>query len=92
MAVTVKIPAPLRRLTDGQREVTTSATSVAECIELLGIQFPGLKDRICEEDGSVRRFVNIYVRGEDIRFGAGLTTPLKDGDDVSIVPAASGGA
>lgn len=91
MAATVRIPAPLRRLTDGKREVPTDAATVGECIEQLGQAFPGLRDRICEEDGSVRRFVNIYVRGEDIRFGSGLATPLRDGDDVSIVPAASGG-
>ncbi|MGH2461590.1 MAG: ubiquitin-like small modifier protein 1 [Chloroflexota bacterium] len=91
MAVTVKIPAPLRRLTDGQREVSTDAATVGECIDSLGEAFPGLKDRICEADGSVRRFVNIYVRGEDIRFSNGLATALRDGDDVSIVPAASGG-
>lgn len=92
MAITVKIPAPLRRLTDGQREVRTEAGTVAECIQQLGETFPGLKDRLCEDDGSVRRFINIYVRGEDIRFGGGLQTALKDGDDVSIVPAASGGS
>jgi molybdopterin synthase sulfur carrier subunit len=91
MAIIVKIPAPLRRVTDGQREVSTEAATVGECIERLAQAYPGLKDRICEEDGSIRRFVNIYVRGEDIRFGNGLQTPLKDGDDVSIVPAASGG-
>ncbi len=91
MAVIVKIPAPLRRLTDGQREVATDAATVGECIERLGQAYPGLKDRICEADGTVRRFVNIYVRGEDIRFSNGLETPLRDGDDVSIVPAASGG-
>ena len=91
MAIVVKIPAPLRRLTEGNREVSTSAATVGECLEILGQQFPGLKDRICEEDGSVRRFVNIYVRGEDIRFAQGLATALRDGDDVSIVPAASGG-
>jgi len=91
MAITVRIPAPLRRLTEGNREVSTDAATVGECIDWLGETFPGLKDRICEEDGSVRRFVNIYVRGEDIRFVNGLATPLRDGDDVSIVPAASGG-
>jgi molybdopterin synthase sulfur carrier subunit len=92
MAVRVKIPAPLRRLTEGQREVDTDATTVAECLTRLGETFPGLRDRLCEEDGSVRRFINIYVKGEDIRFGAGLATALRDGDEVSIVPAASGGA
>lgn len=91
MSVTVKIPAPLRRLTEGQREVSTEAATVAECLEWLGTSYPGLKDRLCEEDGSVRRFINIYVRGEDIRFGDGLATSLREGDDVAIVPAASGG-
>lgn len=91
MAVIVKIPAPLRRLTEGQREVSTDASTVGECIERLAQTYPGLKDRICEDDGSIRRFVNIYVRGEDIRFSNGLATALRDGDDVSIVPAASGG-
>ncbi len=92
MAVVVKIPSPLRRLTDGKREVATEASTVGECLQRLVEAFPGLQDRLCEEDGSVRRFINIYVRGEDIRFGAGLATPLRDGDDVSIVPAASGGS
>ncbi|HLG50148.1 MAG: MoaD/ThiS family protein [Chloroflexi bacterium] len=91
MPVTVRIPAPLRRLTDGQREVLVEAPTVAACLERLAEAYPGLKERICEADGSVRRFVNIYVRGEDIRFSQGLDTPLHDGDDVSIVPAASGG-
>jgi molybdopterin synthase sulfur carrier subunit len=92
MAATVKIPAPLRRLTEGQREFATTATTVAECIQQLTTAYPGLQERLCEEDGSVRRFINIYVRGEDIRFGDGLGTTIHDGDDVSIVPAASGGA
>ena len=91
MAVVIKIPAPLRSLTGGQREVSTSAATVGECLDYLGTTFPGLSDRIREQDGSVRRFVNIYVKGEDIRFGAGLETLLRDGDDVSIIPAASGG-
>ena len=91
MSITVKIPAPLRRMTDGQREVTTNATTVAEALTDIGQSYPGLRDRICDPDGSLRRFVNIYVRGEDIRFGQGLATQLKDGDDMSIVPAASGG-
>ena len=91
MEVVVKIPAPLRRLTDGQREFHTEAGTVAECLERLSQAYPGMKDRLCEEDGSVRRFINIYVRGEDIRFSNGLDTALRDGDDVSIVPAASGG-
>jgi molybdopterin synthase sulfur carrier subunit len=92
MTATVKIPAPLRRLTDGKREVSTAASTVADCLKQLTQDFPGLQERLCEDDGSVRRFINIYVQGEDIRFGAGLETAIHDGDDVSIVPAASGGA
>jgi len=91
MAVVIRIPAPLRRLTNGQAQLRTDVATVADCITYLGETFPGLRERLCEEDGSVRRFINIYVRGEDIRFGKGLETALKDGDDVSIVPAASGG-
>lgn len=91
MAATIKIPAPLRRMTEGKREVTTEATTVGDCLKELAAAFPGLQERMLEEDGTVRRFINIYVRGEDIRFGAGLETTLRDGDDVSIVPAASGG-
>lgn len=91
MAATVKIPAPLRRMTDGKREVSTDALTVGDCLKELAATFPGLQERMLEEDGSVRRFINIYVRGEDIRFGAGLGTILNDGDDVSIIPAASGG-
>ena len=92
MAATVKIPAPLRRVTNGQREITTDAATVGDCLKELVATFPELQARLCEDDGSVRRFINIYVRGEDIRFGAGLDTALRDGDDVSIVPAASGGS
>jgi molybdopterin synthase sulfur carrier subunit len=92
MSVIVKIPAPMRRLTNGQPKVNLQAGTVGECLTQLGQEFPGLRERICEDDGSVRQFVNIFVRGEDIRFGAGLATSLKDGDDVSIVPAASGGS
>ncbi len=92
MSAIVKIPAPLRRFSDGQREVPTSAATVGAALTELTTNYPGLRDRICDADGSLRRFVNIYVRGEDIRFGQGLETQLKDGDDVSIIPAASGGS
>ncbi len=92
MAVVIKIPAPMRSYTDGQREVRAEATTVADCISYLTASYPALRERLCEEDGSVRRFINIFVNGEDIRFGQGLETALRDGADVvSIVPAASGG-
>ena len=91
MSVLVKIPAPLRRQTDGEREARIEASSVADCLGALTQKYPGLQERLFEDDGTVRKFINIYVKGEDIRFGAGLATTLRDGDDVSIVPAASGG-
>jgi len=91
MSVTVRIPAPLRRLTGGQEVVSTDGSRLRECIEALEAQFPGLKERLVDEAGQIRRFVNIYVNGEDVRFLQGLDTPLKPGDEVSIVPAVAGG-
>ncbi|HEX5416999.1 MAG TPA: MoaD/ThiS family protein, partial [Chloroflexota bacterium] len=76
MAVVIRIPAPLRRLTDGQAQLRADAATVGDCITYLGETYPGLRERLCEEDGSVRRFINIYVKGEDIRFGQGLETAL----------------
>ena len=87
----VRIPTPLRPLTKGQGEVETKAGSVVEMIEALNSTHPGIKDRLCDETGELRRFVNIYVNEEDIRFLTGKDTPLKDGDEVSIVPAIAGG-
>ncbi|HXN07991.1 MAG TPA: MoaD/ThiS family protein, partial [Nitrospiria bacterium] len=84
MAVKIKIPTPLRKVTGGQGEVEVSGKSVIEVIELLDKDFPGIKERICDESGELRRFVNIYVNQEDIRFIKGKDTPLKDGDEVSI--------
>src|ERR1700693_2797281 len=80
MAVKIKIPTPLRKVTGGQGEVEVSGKSVIEVIELLDKDFPGIKERICDESGELRRFVNIYVNQEDIRFIKGKDTPLKDGD------------
>jgi molybdopterin synthase sulfur carrier subunit len=73
------------------RRVSADGGSVAECIASLEASYPGLKERLCDESGEIRRFVNIYVNGEDVRFLQGLATPLKDGDEVSIVPAVAGG-
>jgi molybdopterin synthase sulfur carrier subunit len=89
--IKVRIPTPLRPLTKGQGEVETKAGSVVEMIEVLNSTHPGIKDRLCDETGELRRFVNIYVNEEDIRFLTGKDTPLKDGDEVSIVPAIAGG-
>ena len=89
--IKVRIPTPLRPLTKGQGEVETKAVSVLEMIEALNTAHPGIKDRLCDDTGELRRFVNIYVNEEDIRFLKGKETTLKDGDEVSIVPAIAGG-
>jgi molybdopterin synthase sulfur carrier subunit len=89
--IKVRIPTPLRPLTKGQGEVEAQASDIANMIETLNQNHPGLKDRLCDETGELRRFVNIYVNEEDIRFLKGKETSLKDGDEVSIVPAIAGG-
>jgi molybdopterin synthase sulfur carrier subunit len=89
--IKVRIPTPLRPLTKGQGEVETKAESVLDMIEALNTAHPGIKDRLCDDTGELRRFVNIYVNEEDIRFLKGKETSLKDGDEVSIVPAIAGG-
>lgn len=90
--VKVRIPTPLRPLTGGKSEVEAMASNIQSMIESLNTQFPGLKDRMCDDKGEIRRFVNIYLNEEDIRFLKGKDTPLKDGDEISIVPAIAGGA
>lgn len=92
MAVTVRIPTPLQRLTNGQAEVQCEGKTVVELLNDLERRHPGIKERICGEDGKLRRFVNVFVNEEDIRFLQGDTTAIKDGDDVSIIPAIAGGA
>jgi len=89
--IKVRIPTPLRPLTKGLGEVETVATSITEMIDTLNSAHPGIKDRLCDETGELRRFVNIYVNEEDIRFLKGKETSLKHGDEVSIVPAIAGG-
>jgi sulfur-carrier protein len=89
--IKVRIPTPLRPLTKGQGEVEAKAASIAEMIGSLDAAYPGLKDRLCDDKGELRRFVNIYVNEEDIRFLKGKDTSLQDGDEVSIVPAIAGG-
>jgi sulfur-carrier protein len=91
MSVRVLIPTPLQRLTENQAEVTVEGGDIREVISNLEVKFPGVKARLCDEHGILRRFVNIYINEEDIRFLKGESTPLKDGDEVSIVPAIAGG-
>ncbi len=90
MAVTVKIPVPLQRLTQGKEEVEGVAGTVISLINDLDQKYPGLGERITE-DGKLRRFVNIYVNEEDVRFTKNEDTEVKDGDEVSIIPAIAGG-
>src|SRR5687768_9815344 len=92
MTVRVRIPTPLRTLTGGAAEVDVSGGSVAECITQLEAQYPGMEQRLKDENGELRRFVNLYVNGEDVRFLQGLDTSLRTGDEVSIVPAVAGGS
>jgi len=91
MSVTVRIPTPLQKLTDNQPETQVEATSIKELVDALEAQYAGFKARLCDEEGKLRRFINLYVNEEDIRFLDGEATALKDGDEVAIVPAIAGG-
>jgi molybdopterin synthase sulfur carrier subunit len=91
MAVTVRIPTPLRKLTEDKDVVAGNGGTLLACIDGLDSTYPGLKDRLLDEAGDLRRFVNIYINGEDVRFAQGVNTALKEGDEVSIVPAVAGG-
>jgi molybdopterin synthase sulfur carrier subunit len=90
--IKVRIPTPLRPMTGGKSEVELTGNTVSEIIENLGSAHPGIKERVYDEQGEIRRFINIYVNEEDIRFLTGKDTPLKDGDEVSIIPAIAGGS
>jgi sulfur-carrier protein len=92
MAVKVKIPTPLRGLTNNQDTVDADgAATVSEVVQNLEQNYPGMRERLLDDQGELRRFVNIYVNGEDIRFLDNLATAIKAGDEVSIVPAVAGG-
>ena len=90
--VTVRIPGPLRKLTNGVEKVQCVGGSLATLIGELESHYPGMKDRLLDEAGAMRYFVNVYLNGEDVRFLEGLQTKIKSGDEVSIVPAVAGGA
>jgi molybdopterin synthase sulfur carrier subunit len=87
----VRIPTPLQKLTQSQGEVSAAGGTVKEVLADLEKQFPGIRERLYDEKGGLRRFVNFYVNNEDIRFMSGETTPVKEGDELSIVPAIAGG-
>ncbi len=88
---TVRIPTPLRKYTEGREAVEVSAATVRDLIDALEAAHPGIRERIVDDSGAVRRFVNIFVGDEDIRFLDGIDTKVSDGDEVSIVPAIAGG-
>lgn len=91
MIVKVKIPQVLQKLTENKFEVEVEGRNITELIDNLDKKYKGIKERLCDEEGNVRRFINIYVNNEDMRFLDGVNTKLKDGDEVSIIPAIAGG-
>ena len=91
MSIKVRIPTPLQNMTQNKAEVESSGTNIKEVIDDLERNFPGIKERICDEKGKIRRFINVYVNEEDMRFLKQDQTSLKDGDEVSIIPAIAGG-
>lgn len=91
MAVKVLIPTPLQKFTNNEATVDIGGDNIVALLESLEAKFPGIKARLCDDSGELRRFVNFYVNSEDIRFLDGKETALKDGDEVSIVPAVAGG-
>ena len=92
MSATVRIPTPLRKVTNGEDKASVDAGTMVEVVESLEEQFPGLKARICDDDGELRSVVNGYVNGEDIRFLDGMGSAISSGDEISIVPAVAGGS
>ena len=91
MSVSVRIPTPLRKVTNGEDKADVDGNTVSAIITSLDSQFPGIKSRLCDDSGDLRSFVNIYVNGEDIRFMDGMESGVNSGDEVSIVPAVAGG-
>ena len=92
MDVHVRIPAPLKKFAGEQEVIKSQGETVGEVLQWLADAYPGLKERLKDEKGEVRRFINIYVNNEDIRFIQDLKTPLKEGDQISIIPAIAGGS
>jgi MoaD family protein len=91
MSVTVLVPTALQKFTNNQATIECNGSNISELFDSLEASCPGIKSRLCDEQGQPRRFLNLYVNSEDIRFLDGTDTPLKDGDEVSIVPAVAGG-
>ncbi|MCH2525494.1 MAG: MoaD/ThiS family protein [Dehalococcoidia bacterium] len=91
MSTVVRIPTPLRRVTNGDDKASVDGDNLSEIINDLESQYPGIKERLCDENEELRHFVNIYINGEDVRFLNGLQTNVSEGDEISIVPAVAGG-
>ncbi|HZX05766.1 ubiquitin-like small modifier protein 1 [Kribbella sp.] len=91
MSVSVRVPTILRPYTKGASEVSAEGTTLTEVLDSLDTSYPGIKGRVLDESGELRRFVNVYVNDDDVRFSEGLRTPIKDGGQVSIIPAVAGG-
>ncbi|MQF64574.1 MoaD/ThiS family protein [SAR202 cluster bacterium AC-409-J13_OGT_754m] len=91
MSITIRVPAPLRNLTEDQSKILIDASTISGLIEELESLFPGMKDRLVDEKGELRYFVNLYLNGEDVRFLNGVDTAVNSGDELSIVPAVAGG-
>ena len=91
MSVNVRIPTPIRRVTNGKDKVTVSGETLKQIIDAMEAQYPGVKARLCDDKGDLRSFVNIYINGEDVRFLSGIESPLSPGDEISIIPAVAGG-
>jgi len=91
MAQKVRIPTPLRKLTNNEELVEVKATTIGDAFNELQTRYPGIKERLLDDSGAVRRFVNVYLNEEDIRFLQNQQTKLKDGDEISIIPAIAGG-
>jgi molybdopterin synthase sulfur carrier subunit len=90
--IQILIPTPLRRYTNGEAKVGASGATVGDVLTDLDARYPGLKERVCDPDGEIRRFVNVFVNGENVRKLQGAATPVKGGDEVGIIPAMAGGA
>ncbi len=91
MSATLYVPTPLRKLTNGKSKVEFSASSVEDIIARADSEFPGFRDRVLDSDGEIKRFINVFINGVDVRTLQGKATPVRDGDEVSVVPAMAGG-
>ncbi len=91
MSIMVRIPTPLRRMTNGQAKVELESANLGDLVDKLNGEFPGIKERLVDENGELQYYVIIYLNGEDVRFMDGLKTATADGDEISIVPAVAGG-